>query len=767
MAKLNFTQSNFTRGQLDPRLHSRFDFEGFYKGVKEATNVIIEPHGALSRRFGFKDQDINFAKSSDYGKSSFKWELIKYSTDVLYLILFAFKTDDSVRQIKIYKKVGESLSLLQTINVTNITYAQLESIDLSSGANVLFLTHQDIAPLYIYQGVLGEADWKLDYIHFQNLPTYDFDNDYQNAEFKVSDIDVGFNTALTIPSHKPDYPSVKGFFEFTQPGGPQTPLVGPTSPAPGDRYINTTKEPFLIVFPALFVFEGDILEFAVSGWFPAATGTSLSRPSNNSVVQDSVTSKYYRFNQTAFHWYEISGGTFEFSPKYVGGVFSGNEGTMRLTDYVSVSEMQGTVTVAFKNTDTFPGSEAVLAEVAWSSTLGYPSCSSIYQDRLWYGGLKSLPAGLFGSKIGQANYFDFDDSTALPNSAINLFLQLTESNIIKKLLPASTLFAFTTTGTASTSFLYEGVVTATDISFTQVNNIGLSATTNPVFFNNQVIYAANGGKIIEGMDFSNDKQNYLTTDVSILAQNLINNPKRLAIFQNPETDTGSYLLVANDDGTIAAFQSLPAENVAGWSGIESQMLIRDLVYSQNDIYALAEYDNVFHIMKLDFEAFFDLQGSQTLSPASATITGLSKYEGHEIGIKADGFYPGAFTVSGGEVTIPFTATDVEYGYEFSSTIKTMPLNFSFQQNASTLYNNKTVRTLTLDYYNSLGLIVNGYQIPELTMDVSHFDTPEVGKTGFYRFTPMNGWAPLQEFEITHDVPYKFTLRALSFDVEIE
>ena len=52
MAKANFAFSNFTAGELSPRLGGRTDLSKYYNGCNQLTNFLVHPHGGASRRPG-------------------------------------------------------------------------------------------------------------------------------------------------------------------------------------------------------------------------------------------------------------------------------------------------------------------------------------------------------------------------------------------------------------------------------------------------------------------------------------------------------------------------------------------------------------------------------------------------------------------------------------------------------------------------------------------------------------------------------------------
>ena len=68
--------------------------------------------------------------------------------------------------------------------------------------------------------------------------------------------------------------------------------------------------------------------------------------------------------------------------------------------------------------ETLPGTTAETDwdEQAFSTVRGYPNSVVWFGDRLWFGGSKSHPIGLWGSKVG--SYFNFDVGSAAAADAI-------------------------------------------------------------------------------------------------------------------------------------------------------------------------------------------------------------------------------------------------------------------------------------------------------------------------------------------------------------
>ena len=73
MAKASPAFTNFTAGELSPRLDGRTDLSKYLNGVKKMENLIVHPHGGASRRPGTKF--VREVKNSAHNCRLIPWSL--------------------------------------------------------------------------------------------------------------------------------------------------------------------------------------------------------------------------------------------------------------------------------------------------------------------------------------------------------------------------------------------------------------------------------------------------------------------------------------------------------------------------------------------------------------------------------------------------------------------------------------------------------------------------------------------------------------------
>jgi hypothetical protein len=455
-----------------------------------------------------------------------------------------------------------------------------------------------------------------------------------------------------------------------------------------------------------------------------------------------------------------------FKIEHVGGLFFGNEGIMRITGYADPNLVQGFTINDFKNTNVIQGSLSVLTEPAWSASLGYPKTGTFYQDRLCLAASKALPEGVWMSKTNQ--YSNFDDSENFADSSIGIFVNTNNSNVIEDILGGHTFDIFTSSSVVTSPLIDDSPVTPLNISFNQQSRNGISKIRAKMF-DNGVIYVDRGGKIIWSMRYDVQRNGYVFKGISIISQFLIKNPVDIGTFRNPDIDQGNYLIIINADGTLAILQSIDEQNVQGWTSSDTDGQFRHLDNSEDQVYFIVEREinsvTKFYLEKLSFNEKTDSASVQTLGTPSNVITGLSHLEGKTVKVLADGFNLKDQVVSSGQITVEKTVTNVEVGLNYIPKIIPMPLSINTQL-GNNFYFNKRIKTLWLDYYESLGIFIDDFEIPTLKMNSPGFGVLTPPRTEVYEHTLMKGWDPYVEIEITQQEPLPMLIKGLGFLVEI-
>jgi hypothetical protein len=142
---------------------------------------------------------------------------------------------------------------------------------------------------------------------------------------------------------------------------------------------------------------------------------------------------------------------------------------------------------------------------------------------------------------------------------------------------------------------------------------------------------------------------------------------------------------------------------------------------------------------------------------AAVWAGLGHLEGEEVAVKADGVYMGLFTVTGGQITLPRDAFNVEIGKLFSNSVTL--LRPEVQAGDGTAQGNaQRVHEISVLIMNSVGMKINGDEVAFREFGTELLDEAPGIFSGFKR-AGLVQWVrdDQQEITITQDEPYPFHL----------
>lgn len=202
---------------------------------------------------------------------------------------------------------------------------------------------------------------------------------------------------------------------------------------------------------------------------------------------------------------------------------------------------------------------------AFSDTSGYPSKVTLYEQRLWFAGTSDQPQTLWASKTGA--YLDFQDG-ADADDGLNYTIASEQIDVIRWLNGGRVLNVGTTSGeyTVSASSAREAI-TPTNISIRRETSYG-SADVRPVRAANTVLFAqrdgdvANPGKKVReyGYDFNID--GYAARDITILSDHITGAglSGELALLKTPDP----ILFGIRADGRLASMTYEKDQQVFAW-----------------------------------------------------------------------------------------------------------------------------------------------------------------------------------------------------------
>ena len=520
MARVAVELTNFTGGELSPRLDGRNDLTKYSSGCSTLENLVVYPHGAAARRPG-----TTFV--AEVADSDNKTRLIpfEFSTTQTYMLEF------SNLKIRFYKDNGSILEGDKTI--TAITKANPGVITCSShgyltGDEILitaivgmtelnnkrFLVVKIDANTFSLTDKDGVAINTTSFTTYSSAGTmnrvYEITTPYTTAQlFDIKFAQSADVMYITHPSHEVEKLSRTGHTSWTL------------------ADVDFTKGPFQ---------DANI------------TTTTLTPAS--SAVGTGV-------NVTASAVTGINGGS-GFISTDVGRQIHFNAGYAVITAITSTTVVVVTITTAF--TDTSAIADWYLG--AFSDTTGHASCVTFFEQRLVFAGTTDQPQTIFFSKSGDYENMDANiGGTIADDDAIIYTIASNQVNAIRFMTSTRTLII----GTAGGEFTVSGggtdsAVTPTNILIKKQSNHG-AANVDAIAVGNATLFLQRAKRKIRELAYNFDVDGYVAPDMTILAEHVTEGGLTQIAYQQ---EPNQIIYGVRGDGEMVGLTYQREQQVTAW-----------------------------------------------------------------------------------------------------------------------------------------------------------------------------------------------------------
>ena len=478
MARVAVQLTNFTGGELSPRLDGRNDLTKYSSGCATLENFIVYPHGSAARRSG-----TNFA--AEVANSATKTRLMpfEFSTTQTYMLEFSnlkirvFKDGSSVLE------GNKNISAITKANPGVITsnshgYVTGNEIKIRSIVGMTELNDKRFLVVRIDGNTFSLKNKDGVAIDTTNFTTYN-SGGVMNRVFEITTtyttselFDIKFVQSADVmylchPAHPPATLSRTGDISWTL------------------ADVVFTKGPFQ---------DANI------------TATTLT-PSSASTGSRTITAS------------QVTGinGNAGFLSTDVGRFIYFNDGYGKITAVGSTTSITVDVTIAYANGN---------AITAWqlgsfSNTTGFPTCVTFFEQRLVFAGTTNQPQTVFFSKSGDYENMDANiGGTVADSDAIIYTIASNQVNAIRFMTATRTLVI----GTAGGEFTVSGggtdsAITPTNVLIKKQSNHG-SSNLDAVSVGNVTLFLQRARRKVRELAYNFDVDGYLAPDMTILSEHI-------------------------------------------------------------------------------------------------------------------------------------------------------------------------------------------------------------------------------------------------------
>lgn len=447
------------------------------------------------------------------------------------------------------------------------------------------------------------------------------------------------------------------------------------------------------------------------------------------------------------------------------------QGRAKIVEYVSGTVVNAVTEFPFFDSTAIASGSWQLEtgyESVWSATKGYPRSVTFHQGRLYFGGSKTRPSTIWGSRVGQ--FFSFEPTEGFDDDAVEATLDTNTFNAIVDMISGRDLQIFTTGGEFYVP--QQGLEPITPASFF-VNSAGRNGIKPGVrvqLLDAGTLFIQRQGKALSEVSFSDTQLTYITSKISLLSGHLLKAPKRMALRKAVDTDENDLLLIVNaTDGTIAAYSLLRVENVIAPSEfITSGGEFQDIGVDITTIYTIVKR-TINGVVQYYVERFDNtlLTDCAQTGGAISSLT-VSHLVGSTTNLLLDGLVQADEIVgSGGTVTLPrASTTSYEIGLPIAVEARTMPVDIKLQTGTRVGFKKRIVEVNAL-VLETQHMKINGIEVPFRTFDtVGILDTDIPEFTGTKVLHGILGYSNEAKITITQTYPLKFTLLGMEYKIAV-
>lgn len=442
-----------------------------------------------------------------------------------------------------------------------------------------------------------------------------------------------------------------------------------------------------------------------------------------------------------------------------------NDGTAKITEVVSPTEVKVSVTTDFANTD----KTQVYALSSWNDDNGYPKMACFFQDRLVLAATKKEPYSIWMSRTGDYPNFGIEkvDGGVTDDSAIKADLITRNGFEILHLVPAKDLVILTT----GNEWIIEGasVITPAKINPRPQTMRG-SNTCHPQHIGNRIVHVQRSGKTVRDLGYQYDADNYNGDDLTLLATHLTEGHKLVssAYIQEPN----STLYYVRDDGVLLSLAFIKEQNVFAWSHHTTDGKYKKVASIPNGasdvLYVTVERDGKTYIERFnpDIEAAVYMDSYVTGSGSSVEASHLA---GKTVQVLAGGTrIQDTVVPENGLVAFGQSFSDITIGLAYETKVEQPGPDIGLKEGTMQARISK-INTVVLRVEKSYGGHI-GYTFKDKDMDELRYEDYEMLETGdIVQQMPVAdiGSNTKNHICIKHNEPFPFELNAIIREVSID
>jgi len=595
MARIQSVQSSFSEGRISPRLQGYVDLPAYEAAVKTLENAVVLPQGASSKRSG------TYYVAETKGSGAVRLIPFTVGLSQNYVLEFGnnyFRVYSQDLQLQ-YHASSSSSGVYE--KATTYTTAQINDLDFTQSADVLFLVHPDHKPRKLVRSLVtsgndraeDDSQWTLSDLVFKDGPYADINTDTTDTftlsgtdKFATTDIgDFHVDTTLNQLVRK-NHGLLDGQTVWVKDIGTGALTFLPDSSTTGDGSADSGStsghKKFFVVNATSNTIQ---ITTSMTNGIPDAYSTIAVASTTDARVN--IEKQTFKKDTTGVTITANGHTPFEGNSNDVGKTIRINPlpGSQIKWGYVEITGNSGSSTsvaqCTIKEEIVSDNPSYEWQKSVWDTTNGYPRSVALYQQRLAFAGTKQYPATIWFSNSG--GFYNFAASQLIGVTTGNLDStganivgeQILDTNAIVLTIDSDTVdqiewlkegqkLTMGTSGGVFSVYGSENDLTITPFNFTiqKIADWETESEALPVSVGNQVLYVQKNGRKIRELAYEAQKENFEATDITLRAEDITYSGVKELIYQDSPYGI-VWARLAN--GKLVAVTYNKNLNLYGWS----------------------------------------------------------------------------------------------------------------------------------------------------------------------------------------------------------
>ncbi|WP_048764732.1 carbohydrate-binding protein [Acinetobacter sp. 243_ASPC] len=515
---------------------------------------------------------------------------------------------------------------------------------------------------------------------------------------------------------------------------------------------------------------GSIISFALDGisaWVLTTTYLTGDVISYNSRLYQALRDNDGRQPDTSpIYWGEVSSDSSGFTASDVGKFIDVNGGIIRITQFVSVNQVNGEILVKLESDVKAIERAWTILPPAFNSTDGYPKCCTYFKQRLVLANTKKAPNKIWFSAVGgNGNFLE----TTEDGDAFSVVSASGLANSILFLEAQRGVVCLTSGGEYMVTS--DGALTPTTVNINEHTAYGCYPLTRPCRVGNEILFIQRGGERLRALSYRYEVDGLVSPEISALSSHigeLHGGINEICYQQEPESIVWCVL----GDGQVASITFNRDQEVIAWAnqdfgGIVKSMCSVPTGLGSDLCFMLVSRNGTTCLEQVSFDAFMDSQRTVTLASNTLSKSGFAYLSDLSVNQKnGESIYFIDFVDSETEMNFQgMSGQSINFGQTIHSEAVLFPPELSQNPSSTLLFKAKIDRT-SFFFNKTLAPELNGELLELFEFDDTPMDS-QAPRTG-YHLIEGGDWTDLHSVPIviTHNKPLPFHLQAVAMQLSI-